>query len=269
MYAPPPFNNYNRSSSRKRAYDASGPYPIQKYNTSSYNSSKRVVGFTPIGAAPINKRSTRTGNYSRNSGPYRLMSISTPHNNPIYPRPEQKFIDLNSASTPYTGLLSNFITNTGTVVGLLQEIIQGVRASERIGFSISVTSLAYRYRILVNSLNSAPANGRVIFVWDKQPNGSIPSFAAIFETSDYLSFNNIPNKDRFVILRNDMFSLNPSGNTTMYFEGFVKICMNSNYNQGVKSHPVSGNLLLCYVADQPLTTQPGINGFFRVRYVDT
>lgn len=195
------------------------------------------------------------------------MSISTRHNNPVYPRPEAKYIDVGQDGAAYTGPVASQVTQTGTINPLVGLVAQGVGEKERIGLTISIKSIAYRFEIDLSAGSQLACNGRVMLIWDKQPNGNIPPVATVLQFADYLSMMNIGQKDRFVVLRNDMFSLNPNGNSTMYFEGYVKINMNSQY-AGSTGMPISGQPIILFIADNPTTTEPLLSGVWRVRYYD-
>lgn len=215
-------------------------------------------------------RTTRGGYSSRSSGPYRVLTYSDRHTNPAYPKPEVKLTDTNAQGTAYAGNAPNTI-QTGGIVLFLNQLAQGVSNGQRIGSQVSIKSCAYRYELDLPALpaNQVPTSGRVMLIWDKQPNGSLSTYTNIFGVNNYLSFMTPGNADRFVVLRNQQFSLSPNGDQVLFFEGYCKINMRSTYSSDGSSNPQTGALLLVYIGDQgPAVNQPTINGCWRVRYMD-
>lgn len=225
--------------------------------------------------------SGRRSNYNSNTGRgtkryfssvYRNLSYGFQHTNPVYPKPEVKFFDLNAAGTLYTGSNPVSIGITGTLF-CLNPLAQGTSAFTRIGTSVSIKSVAYRYELDLPTApaNQLPTSGRIILVWDKQANGAVPSYTDVFTSANYLAFMNIGATQRFTVLRNQQFSLSPQGDQCLFFEGYCKINMKSSWPVGLSAAgvPISGSLLLIYIADQnAVANQPLLNGCWRIRYQD-
>lgn len=250
----------------KRTYTASGLNmynpPAKRRSITTYARNGRTQNTTVV-----------RRQYSRpQAGPYRALTSGGRHTNPTYPRPEIKFIDIDAAGVVFAGSSPQVITNNGFVI-CLNQLAQGLTPSSRIGTSVSVKSCAYRFELDLPPLttNQVPTSGRVMLVWDKQPNGTVPVYSAIFTVASYLSFMNVGNVDRFTILRNQQFSLSPNGDQVLFFEGYCKINMQSTWlsTQVTAGVPQTGSLLLIYIGDQSTAAnQPTISGDWRVRYLD-
>lgn len=210
------------------------------------------------------------GNKRYRSSPYNVLTYSDRHTNPSYPKPEVKLIDNNAQGGAYAGNLTTNITTGGSVY-IINQLAQGITNGTRIGSQVATRSCAYRYELDLptTAANQVPTSGRVMLLWDKQPNGATAAYTTIFGTANYLSFMTPGNADRFVVLRNQQFSLSPNGDQVLFFEGYCKINMRTTYTSDAGSVPQTGALLLVYIADQATAAnQPTINGCWRVRYMD-
>lgn len=229
---------------------------------------------TPVPTALVPVRNGRTYRNTRSYGrysystPYRVLTASARHTNPVYPKPEVKSIDYGADGIVFNGANPAVVmTETGGVF-TLNAIAQGTNNGQRIGQSISVRSCAYRFEVDLGP-TPVPCSGRVILIWDKQPNSSLTTYAAVFGYSSYLSFMYTPSMDRFVVLRNQQFSLSPQGDQALFFEGFCRINMKSVFAAGTAGVPSSGALFVMIISDQGTTAQqPLIRGCWRVRYMD-
>lgn len=109
---------------------------------------------------------------------------------------ELKFID--------TTLSATSVSNSGTIaVSTLHPVVSGTGESQRIGRKIVLRSVFVRWVTeLGNGTNpSATDDGlRFIVYHDMQCNGATAAVTDVLETANYLSFNNLANKNRFKIL---------------------------------------------------------------------
>lgn len=109
---------------------------------------------------------------------------------------ELKFFDTTIANTT--------IGSVGSIHSdSLVEIPQGVTESQRVGRKCTIKSLHLRFvASLISTTTAANADDglRVIVYHDKQCNGATAAVTDILETADYLSYNNLSNKNRFRIL---------------------------------------------------------------------
>lgn len=251
--------------SLKRARDFNIPYPFAKY--------QRVLPASFTVAKP-RARSSRTYNvstsrYRKRSAPYRALTNGDSHTNPVYPRPEVKVFDVNAAGTIFNATnVAQPLDDDGIII-CLNQIEQGSNFNQRIGASVAIRNVAYRFELDLGT-TPVPTSGRVILVWDKQPNNTLTTYGAIFGYNSYLSFMYAPNTQRFVVLRNQQFSLSPNGDQSLFFEGFCKINMKSTYGSSGAQVPNTGALLLVYISDQDTAAnQPLIQGCWRIRYLDS
>lgn len=221
----------------------------------------------------LSTRSSSSRYYrSRRSGPYYSLGRNVGHVDPVYPPPEIKTVDNGAdGAVPATPPVAVVIPSAGATV-FLNDIANGTGGNARVGISAVIRSCSYRFEVKLPAVTApdlVPCSGRVMLVWDRQPNGqaSPAAFSDIFEDQTYLSFLNINNNQRFVILRNQQFSLSPNGNEILFFEGFCKINMKTTFL--ANQLPTTGALLLVYICDQTnVASRPSISGSWRVRYVD-
>lgn len=255
-----PYNN----RSLKRAYDG-GNYPMAMFKRPRPAYSQNTISRAPRNYYPRSRR-------YRTSSAYRLMSISSPHQNPVYPRPEAKYSDINQAgNVPPVPAVPSVITSAGGVLCLNASIAQGTGQRDRIGITICCKSLAYRYELDLPATpaNQVPTSGRVIILWDKQPNGATAVISEVLANASYLSYLNLIFKDRFTVLRNEQFALSPNGDQVLFREGYIKLNQNSQYSTSTANIPASGALLLLIIGDQATAAnQPTITGTFRLRFYD-
>lgn len=116
---------------------------------------------------------------------------------------EFKFLDTTKAST--------VVAATGTVLNdTLCAIPEGAGESSRVGRKVSVTKLDIRGWVqLANGTNEAQTDLiRIIVYLDKQSNGAAATTAQLLETTDYLAFRNLENKDRFRVLHDYTMEFN-------------------------------------------------------------
>lgn len=254
---------YNRSL--KRAYDGNNypmmmnkrPRPLVTYQNNN-------VGRSRQNYYPSKRR--------RSSTAYRLMTQSGFHQSSVYPRPEAKYVDSNqSGAAPVVPPVASSISSGGGIVCLNATIAQGTGQRDRIGITICCKSLAYRYELDLPATpaNQVPTSGRVMIIWDKQPNAVLAVMSEVFANITYLSYLNLVYKDRFTVLRNEQFSMSPNGDQVLFREGYIKLNQNSQYAVSTAAVPTTGALLLLVIGDQATAVnQPTINGTFRLRFYD-
>jgi len=116
--------------------------------------------------------------------------------------PELKFHDLDIDDTTVVNNIAQDSCNL---------IPQGITEKTRIGRKCCIKSIGWRFRWDLK-VTSTPAETsdtmRVILYLDKQANGTAPAVTDILESSSYLSFNNLSNKNRFRTLMDRTYVLN-------------------------------------------------------------
>jgi len=107
---------------------------------------------------------------------------------------ELKFVDVN------TGQGVTFSVATFGAAVLLNGIAQGTTASTRVGRKVTIKSLFIRMAWNRGALSTGGAPLRVLVVYDRQTNASAPNITDILVTDDFLSPNNLSNRDRFITI---------------------------------------------------------------------
>lgn len=260
------------SLKRQRDYTTYPKGPYKKTNFSMAAPLMTGLFNKSFGKANYSKKNNKS--YGGRKGPYSLLSNGVRHTNPVYPKPECKMYDATQtgATPPPATPVNTPIPNTG-LVACLNQLVTGSGVQNFTGNQITVKSVAYRYELDLpaTAANQRPTSGRVMLIWDRQPNGQAADYTEIFSTSNYLAFANVNTRERFVILRNDQYSLSPNGDQTIFVERFVKINMVSTYVNGQTGAavPQTGAVLLVYISDQATeANQPTISAVARVRYYD-
>lgn len=108
------------------------------------------------------------------------------------------------------------VAAAGTVTASINTIAQGVTEQQRVGRKCIIRKISWRWRSYLPEANDVndPAQPdiiRIMLFLDKQCNGATAAVTDILETANYLSFNNLANSGRFVILLDKTVSLNYDG----------------------------------------------------------
>lgn len=237
-----PYLSNKRSKRAQLAFP--GPVPMQmvRRNNSFYS-----------GTGPTRRGATGRRRYR---DPF-TMALNSRMNS-RYPKPEVKFLDNNQNNLQ--------ISDVGLVLNL-NTMAQGGTSGQRIGVQISTKSCAYRINLSLGA-TPAPCSGRVMLIWDRQSNGALPAIVDVLATATLTSYMNLFNAQRFVIIRNDQFSLSPNGQQTVLFEGFANINQKSTYSNIVNT-PQSGNLFALLISDTTVVaSQPVMDATWRLRFID-
>lgn len=177
------------------------------------------------------------------------------------PPPEVKNRDI-AISNTYAAVDVNAwkLISTDTIF----PIVQGVGTNNRIGRKIRVIGLVLRMHAIIGS-TSNPAPSTVDLVWDKSPNGALPTIGQIYGGSSILALPNPDYAERFQFLKR--IEINPPGNA-------VTTCRNCTLkmnhtvvfdkNDTLITDLETGNLVV--VASAKATGS--FEGTLRVLYVD-
>jgi len=125
-----------------------------------------------------------------------------------YTRPpaEKKFVDI--------PLASYGCDTTGSIT-LLNGIADGTLVTQRVGRKVTIRSVQVRgivYGTDTQSTTGADTLSnlcRVMLVWDKQANGTVMTFAQPLSATTSVSFNNLDNRERFVMLMDKHLAMGP------------------------------------------------------------
>lgn len=225
---------------------------------------KRVVTTTTSRPAKKRRYNGKAG-YTRTTGYYGRFAGSNA---------EKKFYDTSISSTT-VGSGGNILLSS------VCTIPQGTGESARIGRKVTLRALNFRFVVTLpnTTLASATDDGvRVIVYHDKQCNGATASVTDILESADYLSFNNLANKDRFKILSDKVVDISATAgaytgtNDTWGDRGvtrsvYLKLNQPVEFSSttGVISEIRSNNIGILAVTD---AGRIKLEGRIRVRYTD-
>ncbi len=104
------------------------------------------------------------------------------------------------------------VAGAGAVTASINLIAQGVTESTRVGRKCVLTSVSWRYEVVLPEFDAqaTPSTGdilRIILFVDKQANGATAAVVDILETADFQSFNNLTNSGRFRTLMDKTIAL--------------------------------------------------------------
>ncbi len=189
---------------------------------------------------------------------------------------ELKFFDTAIALTP--------VTTTGTVIASLNLVAQGTEEDQRIGRSIDVGELAFRYSLSL-PLTAASATlpdgdtvRRIVFL-DRQTNGAAAAVLDILQTADIHSFLNLSNQGRFTILIDEVMDMvalstaitpggnfnSPSVHKEIVWATDIDAVVEFNSTTGVIAEIRSNNLGVLFISHDGVAEMDGIT---RIRYFD-
>lgn len=184
-------------------------------------------------------------------------------------RPELKFLDLNTTA------LAN-IGGTGSIT-LLNGCAQGTDATQHIGRQITMKSL---YWIFQGNIATTTTNGgsvRLVILYDKEAEGAAPTIAAAAQTDafnrdDILAQQNLNNRDRFVVLVDEIIEcIGSAGPQGFMRKGYRKVALPVIFNASAAATVAAINTGSVYAfcwQDGMVTTAPVTNLQTRIRFED-
>ena len=195
---------------------------------------------------------------------------------------EKKVIDNNT--TTYQ------VENTGTQLQLLNGCVPGSQNFNRIGRKIFMRSLQIRGDVsLTDTTAGKGAVFRMVIVYDKQANGSAPTWANIMTSqniagttaSDVYAMVNLDNRDRFVILRDKLYvpgeidatagQSYAIGPGVIILNEYIPLKLETIYNAGTAGtigDITSGSLYCFWIANAANASGVTAHVAFRVRFED-
>jgi len=182
------------------------------------------------------------------------------------------------------------VEETGTVLTLLNGCAPGSQNFNRIGRKINMKSLQIRGMIYNTDLSVGARLIRMIVVYDKQANGTAPTYANIVTSNDISGATsstaydmvNLNNRERFEIIRDKCWVFGPLQNTTdQSLAGDSQVaCLNefiplknrqTIYNAGAAGTVgdiASGSLYVFWIANTANATGSSVQCSYRMRFVD-
>lgn len=208
----------------------------------------------------MSKRRKTGSGYTRNVGYYGQF---TPLGS------ELKFFDT-------TGTLAPVPAAGAILEDSVHHIVAGTGESQRVGRKVTLKS--FHARIVSNLIPSGSSSSddgiRIIVYWDKQCNGATAAVTDILETANYKSFNNLSNKNRFMVLADKVVDISATAADSAFFgQRGVTSNMNIKCNLPVEFSSTTGaiaeirsnNIGLMAITDNGLIN---ISYTLRVRYQD-
>ncbi len=142
---------------------------------------------------------------------------------------EMKFHDVDVDVSP--------IATAGDIGATLLTIPEGNGEEERIGRSITIKKIMWRFSITKSSqatLANTSDVVRLFMIQDKQCNGVQGTVLGLLETASFLSFNQLANSKRFRVLMDRTYDLsNPSGSGQNAADAFGEIVLSDTFFKDV------------------------------------
>lgn len=175
------------------------------------------------------------------------------------------------------------VASTGAVTATINIIPQGVTEKQRVGRKCTIKAVHWKYTVtLPTTAGATVTNGdvlRMILYQDKQANGETAVNSDILEdATDNLSFYNLANESRFVILLDKTVSINPmaaagdgAANDTpqvtksLEFNKRCSIPLEFDAATGAITEIRSNNLGVLLISQNAVC---GFTSNFRLRYAD-
>lgn len=170
---------------------------------------------------------------------------------------------------------------TGTILNLSLNLIpQGTTESSRIGRKVIVTNLYLHGQMILPTTNDETATSdtlRLIVYIDKQANGATATIGDLLQTTDWRSFRNLSNQERFVFLKDKYYDLNATvncsattqttGDFAFHFKCYKKLDLPIEFSSttGAITEIKSNNIGVACISEGGVAQ---INYIARIRYTD-
>ena len=168
------------------------------------------------------------------------------------------------------------ITSSG-VLHLLNGLVPGTGASQRIGKKAIMKTLQFRAAMGGGTTGATPFQGfvRLLWIYDKQSNATAPTVAQILEQTSGSSMMNMDNRDRFTVLADKQFALDQSGGhqsaQCKMFKRLNHATIFNNGTAGTVADITSGSIYLLVINESVNinTNDPIIYYTNRIRFDDS
>lgn len=174
---------------------------------------------------------------------------------------EKKYVDNTSS------LIA--VPNTGIVVANYTTMPQGLGDNSRIGNSIKGKSISGKLYMSKN-IGVQTTGLRLLWVLDKECDGSLPSLAQILDNVDIVSGVNRDYSKRYVILKDQLMTLNDGGGQTKFRKFFFPTDFHVHFDGPTAAigDAKENQVFLFALSDQALGTAPLLTHFGRFNYYD-
>lgn len=189
---------------------------------------------------------------------------------------EKKFWD--------AGTVDSYDCTTASVYNYqsICKVPQGTAANNRVGRKILIDQI--NLRCIINwpnqtDLNKMTGTVRLMLVYDRQPNGAVPTLGTHLTGIGVTDFNNLVYSDRFTVLVDDRITFNQSNavltgpvyssaSQEQYKEYYIKckIPIHFSSTTGALTELISGNVFLWTVCDTNVTAV--VDADSRIRFHD-
>lgn len=171
------------------------------------------------------------------------------------------------------------LDSTGTVA-LLNGVAQGADFNQRIGRKITMRSVQIRGLITPQDASVSSNLGRIMIIYDTQPNGALPAITDVLNVASSTSMMNLNNRDRFKILMDEQVGCGAveTGATLAYAQapGVTSIQRWIRLNHDVVFDGTTaaigdiqtGSLFILTVGFQAANAGHNCNASLRMRFVD-
>lgn len=178
-----------------------------------------------------------------------------------------------------TSAAAQVTNSTGSMTPLNGNIAAGDDVTQRNGRKINLVSSMLRFHsFITDGVSSAPAAFRLALVYDRQPNGTPPTWTDVFQLQTSDSDRNVSNRDRFTIIydnynsaKKGYLSVSPGAagatgfESGFYDQNYAKLRdMTTEYATTATGTPLHGGLYMALLTDQPGT----IRYYHRVTFTD-
>jgi len=156
---------------------------------------------------------------------------------------------------------------------LLNGLVPGSSASERIGRKITIKSVLIRWQAFLDPASVGGTPLRIMVFYDKQANAADPAVTDVLLNNQFTSANNLSNRDRFVTIFDNITEVVSTQNNfaiagTLYKSLNLETMYNAG-NAGTIGDISSGSIYIMAAQSGKVTVQPvNIVAQCRVRYTD-
>lgn len=169
--------------------------------------------------------------------------------------------------------LTSTVNETGTLQ-LLNGLTKGDNNNNREGATVRIKSVQLKGNMKIHATPEQSLVRRILFI-DKQPNQTAPTMAELLDLSSSQptdALRNLNHRKRFVILDDDLITLNKNGKAIALFpKCYKRVDMITVYdtgsNTGLIADIETNALYVLYVSNQP-SNVPSIEHTARIRYID-
>lgn len=196
----------------------------------------------------------------------RSASLANPPQGRNLLKMEKKNIDTDTPALITVG------STVGSGPTLLNTCAQGTTAITRVGRSIRMASIQWRWVGSMAPTSAGTSPLRLVIVYDKQTNQAAPTCADIFQTDTIESPMNLEKNKRFVVLADELVeSVGTAGPQSWYKKGYRKINLEAEFTgaSGTVGYIIGGAVwAVVYQNGNIITTAPAMQLYTRIRYTD-